>query len=128
MDNHYNITKYLKLEGYQLLDRPDCPEICNGIGADWFPKWMRLLVTELHMSLEPGSWIHDMEYHIGGGVLDRLAADWRFLTNGITCATAFHSGRCWRRYAAIASAIWYFILLRIGGQAAFNWGEKHVQK
>lgn len=128
MSKYYNIAQDLRLARAELLNTPEAGKICNGVGADWFPKWMRLLVTELHMSLEPGSWIHDMEYHIGGGVLDRLAADWRFLTNGITCATAFHSGRCWRRYAAIASAIWYFILLRIGGQAAFNWGGTHVQK
>ena len=121
LNKHYNTAELMGLEGYQLLDRPDCPEICNGIGADWFPAWLRWLVTQTHPTVEPASWVHDVEYLIGGGILDRFRADWRFLRNGFRAASFMHSWKSWRRYAAMASAVWLFCLLRLGGQAAFAW-------
>lgn len=106
---------------YLLADLGRAQLYCNGIGAAWFPPWLRWAICTLHPSLVPTSWVHDIEYQLGGGIWARWVADWHFLCNGLR--GAFHDYPWYRprRYAAAGCAVWYWLLLRIGGQAAFNW-------
>ncbi|MPN23778.1 hypothetical protein SDC9_171171 [bioreactor metagenome] len=92
--------------------------ICNGIGADWFPPWMRQLVGVICPSLIVISLPHDIEYYLGGGIRDRWVADWHFLGNGLRMAWYVKS----YKVAVKAAVLW--ILLRLFGAAAFNWKRK----
>ena len=122
MCKHYDIAVDMRLSGAELLkDAPAAVRICNGIGPDWFPAWLRWAVTKVNITLEPASWIHDMEYERGGGVVDRFMADARFLVNCFRCACFFHSAKSLRRYRNMLQALLLFAALRLGGQAAFAW-------
>lgn len=122
MCKHYNIAVDMRLSGAELLkDTPTAVRICNGIGPAWFPAWFRWAVTKVNITLEPASWIHDMEYELGGGVFDRFMADLRFLCNCFRCACFFHSAKSLRRYRNMLQAVLLFVVLRLGGQAAFAW-------
>ncbi len=114
------------LVGAELLANHElCAKVCNGIGAAWFPKWLRGAISKICYTLVPTSWIHDREYEIGGGIWERWVADWHFLCNG--WRAAFHDYK-WHRlgcYAVGLRGTWCWILLRIGGQAAFKWRRRN---
>ena len=94
--------------------------VCNGIGAAWFPAWARQLAGKLAATLEPTAWIHDLDYEAGGTWRDRRRADWRFLANGLRAARADYAWDQLRRYANFATALRFWLLLRLFGAAAFN--------
>ena len=94
--------------------------VCNGIGAGWFPDWLRWLVGVICPLLIVISLPHDIEYQQGGGIRARWVADWHFLTNGLRVAWYHRS----RKAAYQAIVLW--IMLRLFGAAAFNW--KHKRK
>lgn len=112
---------------------PRAQRICNGIGAGWMKPWMRKLIGIICVHLVAISLPHDIEYQDGGGIWERWVADWHFLVNGLRMAWDV-----FKRYirsktkkeaiketaivAAQAIALW--LLLRIGGMAAFNWHKK----
>ena len=114
------------LDGYErLADYQYTRQICNGIGAEWMPKWTRTLVSKLIPSLVPTSWIHDIDYEIGGDIVDRAAADWRFLCNGFRASIVDYPWYRLKRYISIKQTIQLWLILRFFGQAAFNW---HIGK
>ena len=101
-------------------------KVCNGIGADWFPAWLRKFVGALAPFLEPAAWIHDLDYEAGGGWRERWIADRRFLMNGFRAARADYAWDQLRRYTTAATALRFWLLLRFFGAPAFNWkgGQK----
>ncbi len=34
----------------------------NGVGADWFPAWLRKLATKVLVRMEPLAFVHDVEF------------------------------------------------------------------
>lgn len=104
------------LSGAELLD--DMTAVrrdCNGIGAEWMPDRLRDLLGERYPELKIVADIHDRRYALGGGILARWRADWEFLTNGLKMA------RQRRRIGIAWAVIRMWVLLRIGGAAAFNY-------
>ena len=99
-------------------------EVCNGIGASWFPQWARTLTNKLAATLEPTAWIHDLDYEAGGGWIERWIADWRFLKNGLRAARADYAWDQLRRYTTALTALRFWLLLRFFGAPAFNWHPK----
>jgi hypothetical protein len=80
-------AKKLNLAGWRVLQNEALADReCNGIGADWFPFWLRWLVSFVCPFLVLAADIHDMEYYYGGTENDRRAADARFLANGYILA------------------------------------------
>lgn len=104
------------------MNIPRAQRVCNGIGADWFPPWLRWLVGVICPLLIVISLPHDIEYQHGGGIRDRWRADWHFLRNGLRVAWYHRS----RKAAYQAVALW--IMLRIFGAAAFNWHKRKGTK
>lgn len=120
-----NKAKELDLINCQLLEDVELvAKTCNGIGAEWFPEWIRWAVTKLHPTLEVVSYIHDMEYEIGGGIWVRMVNDFHWLCNGFTSGMKTYSWKQLRRYIVCGQTILFYILLRFGGQAAFHWSKK----
>ena len=70
----------LQLSGAKLLKMPEALWVCNGIGPEWFPAWLRYLINLICPSLVLVAHIHDMRYHIGGTEDDRRAADAEFMS------------------------------------------------
>ena len=105
-----------RLANYQYTRR-----VCNGIGADWFPAWLRSFVGVLVPALEPTAWIHDLDYTAGGDAAARWRADWKFLVNGLRAARATYAWDQLRRYTTMLTVVRFWILLRLFGAAAFNY-------
>jgi len=105
-----------RLANYEYTRR-----ICNGIGAEWFPSWARRLTCAIAPAVVPTSWIHDLDYEAGGGWLERWIADWRFLCNGFRAAWHTYAWDQLRRYSTVAKVLWFWIMLRGFGAAAFKW-------
>lgn len=121
----YRRAKAQHLRGAELLaDSSKAACHCNGIGPAWFPYLLRWAISKLHPTLVPTSWVHDMEYQIGGNWFARLVADWHWLCNGCRAAVHVYAFDQLRRYAVLAQTVGFFVLLRIAGQPAFNWQSK----
>ena len=104
------------LGGAELLnDAAAVKRDCNGIGAAWMPDRLRDLLGERYPALKIVADIHDRRYALGGGILARWRADWAFLRNGLKMA------RHCRRFGIAWATVRMWILLRLGGAAAFNW-------
>lgn len=104
------------LSGAELLnDTEAVRRDCNGIGAAWMPDRLRDLLGERYPELKIVADIHDRRYALGGGILARWRADWEFLRNGLKMA------RHCRRFGIAWATVRMWILLRLGGAAAFNW-------
>lgn len=104
------------LSGAELLnDTEAVRRDCNGIGAEWMPDRLRNLLGERYPELVVVADIHDRRYALGGGILARWRADWEFLRNGLKMA------RNCRRIGIAWATIRMWLLLRIGGAAAFNY-------
>ena len=104
------------LGGAELLnDAAAVKRDCNGIGAAWMPDRLRDLLGERYLELKIVADIHDRRYALGGGILARWRADWEFLRNGLKMA------RHCRRIGIAWATVRMWILLRLGGAAAFNW-------
>lgn len=110
------LSRAAGLSGTELLD--DAAAVrrdCNGIGAAWMPDRLRDLLGERYPELKIVADIHDRRYALGGGILARWRADWEFLRNGLKMA------RHCRRFGIAWATVRMWILLRLGGAAAFNW-------
>ena len=116
-----------KLDGAERLANYEYTRrVCNGIGAEWFPEWLRDFVGKLTPALEPTAWIHDLDYEAGGGWRERRSADWRFLRNGFRAACSEYAWDQLRRYATMATALRFWVLLRLFGAAAFEWRRREA--
>ena len=115
------IARKLKLSGWWLLRNGErASKACNGIGADWFPAWLRWIVNTAFPELVIIADIHDIRYDMGGTPADRRKADAEFLANGYIVAEAMY-GKFFpvRRLAELTVRLMYRAL-RIGGRLA--WG------
>lgn len=95
-------AKKLKLQGVEILDEFTTIQLigmCNGIGSESMPKWMRSTVSKLNPTLEVVAMIHDVEW----SVVDKTKKHFkesnkRFLKNGYLAADDAYSWWDLRRY------------------------------
>lgn len=55
-------------------------KLYNGIGAEWMPKWLVKLTTEIFDRLEATALVHDFEYSVGAKTY------WRFTVANVRFA------------------------------------------
>ena len=119
------LARALKLSGAFLLDDVAAVQNdCNGIGAAWFPDSWRDFLDGAFPELEIVADIHDRRYSIGGGILTRWKADFEFLRNGLRVALRFAGISIRRRFLLARVSVKMYLLLAIGGAAAFNYKKK----
>ena len=97
----------LELEGRDILEKysdEELQKICNGIGPDGIPSFLRRTLNKLHPSLEPAALIHDVEFERSDGSQSAFdASNDRFLANGILASSEY----AWydvRRYVVLNHA------------------------
>ena len=130
--NHYGANKMYSIEEIKIIcevikkrkywipkyfNELSCEEIqkyCNGIGAEFFPKFLRKWLTELFFIFEATACVHDIEYAIGGSYWTFTIANIRFAVNGIKAALRMQS----IKFACYA--VLFGILCQIFGCKAFN--------
>lgn len=118
------IARDARLSGAELLDDTEAVKRdCNGIGAAWFPWWLRFVISVLCPSLVIVADIHDRRYSIGGDDLDRQFADLEFEKNGERIAEYAYSAWNPLRYVVKNRARAMYAALFIGGSFAFNYQE-----
>ena len=110
----------LCLSGAYLLRHHDAKKVCNGIGPEWFPPWLRLLINTLCPALILVAQIHDMRYHLGGSCSDRRAADAEFMANALIIAEAKYKYFMPAKWLIEWSALKMFRLLRLAGNTAWR--------
>ena len=119
------LARVLKLSGAFLLDDVAAVQRdCNGIGAAWFPDRWRDFLDGAFPELEIVADIHDRRYSIGGGIFDRWMADFEFLRNGLRVALRFARITIRRRFLLARVSVKMYMLLAIGGAAAFNYKKR----
>lgn len=119
----YLFARRLDLSGYWLLrDTERAMNVCNGIGAEWFPSWLRWLVNHVCPHIVIVADIHDVRYEIGGTEAQRRNADTEYLANGYAVAEYFYKWYNPMRYLAEWAVRRMHRALRIGGAKA--WKEK----
>lgn len=118
-----NLARKLKLSGWWLFrDGERAAQSCNGIGADWFPAWLRWIINTLFPELVIIADIHDIRYDMGGTPADRRKADAEFLANGYIVAEAMYGRLFPVRRAAELTVRFMYRALRVAGRLA--WDEK----
>lgn len=102
--------------------------ICNGIGPEAFPPWVRRVVTTLHPTLEPVAAIHDVEWHESDGSLRNfLASNLRFRRNGWRMAKWRYAWYDPRRYVVLRHARRFARLCTLFGWRAWNKQERKTK-
>ena len=119
------LARALKLSGAEMLDDVAAGQNdCTGIGAAWFPDSWRDFLDGAFPELEIVADIHDRRYSIGGGILARWKADFEFLRNGLRVAIRFAGISAKRRFLLARTAVKFYLLLAVGGAAAFNYKKR----
>ena len=106
--------KYCLPKYFNNLSDEEIQKYCNGIGAEFFPKFLRKWLTELFFIFEATACVHDIEYAIGGSYWTFTIANIRFAVNGIKAALRMQS----IKFACYA--VLFGILCQIFGYKAFN--------
>ena len=119
------LAKAAKLSGAELLlDRERACRVCNGIGADWMPDWLREAISGLNPTLVLAADIHDIRYTLGGTEAERKDADDEMLENGLKLANYRYGWYDPRRYWVMCQVWKFSALLAGGGALAFNYREE----
>ena len=86
------LAEEFQLENREIIGKYTMCElasICNGIGPDSFPEWLRDCISALHPSLAVVAFIHDIEWHESDGSKEKFAeSNARFKRNGYKAAKA----------------------------------------
>lgn len=120
---------------YQKASEETKAEICNGMGAAFFPSWLTSVLNNpvmcLGVSLKPAADIHDWDYSLGKTAIDRRAADKRFGNNMLTLIQ-FYSFMGRIPVLRLLNPLYLirrwitkkcYLVVRLGGWSAF-YGEK----
>lgn len=119
-----NLARRLGLSGHWLLRNVDrAQKSCNGIGADWFPAWLRWFISICFPELVIIADIHDVRYKVGGTPADRRKADAEFLANGYIVAEAMYGKFFPVRRAAELTVRLMHRALRVAGRLAWEDGD-----
>lgn len=119
IEQKLEMARRLDLRGWQYLTDYDMVRrCCNGIGAAWFPWWLRGMISFFCPDLLIAADIHDIQYEIGGSESDRVFADAAFLTNVELLALQ----HWWlRRWLDRRLGLKMYRLLRLGGGLAWHY-------
>tara|TARA_R110000868_G_scaffold28911_3_gene107674 strand:- start:21 stop:347 length:327 start_codon:yes stop_codon:yes gene_type:complete len=92
----------------------------NGIGPEWFPNWLRTLITNLASSyfIEASWQHHDWGYAKGGTEIHRINCDGRFL---IAMRRDVCRASLLRKVPAWLLCHSFYIAVRLGGRKSFNY-------
>lgn len=91
--------------------------LCNGCGPQNLP-WLRPFIPQMVFT-EAGN-RHDWDYHVGGGYQEYARANLRFLAN---CLAAVADRSPWRwMWWHLVGAFAYYMAVKFGGYASFDWG------
>ena len=124
IEEKLKLAKELNLSGAALLeDTERAQQVCNGIGAEWMPSWLRWLIGFLFPTLVLAADIHDIRYHLGGSELDRKNADDEMLINGYKLAEARYGWYNPLRYWVKHKMRKFHKILRDFGIWAWNYPE-----
>lgn len=117
-----NLARRLGLSGHWLLRDVDrAQKSCNGIGAEWFPAWLRWIINTLFPALVIVADIHDIRYAIGGNAETRRKADTEFLANGYIVAEEIYGHAFPVRWMAELTVRLMYRSLRIAGRLAWEY-------
>ena len=124
----------LDIPEWMLKENPqDLRAVCNGVGPEHAPKWVRKFITAVARNLQQTAAIHDGDYHKSDGTPQgRRKADFRFLCNGIQESKQHY--RWWQpcRWILQAKAVICYLLLEVCGKRAwkdaFNNNQKGANK
>ena len=115
------LARKIGLSGWWLLqDVERAVRCCNGIGAEWFPAWLRTTIDSVCPHLVIVADIHDVRYEIGGNDAARQRADAEFLSNGYAVAEYYYAWYNPGRYVAEFAVRRMHRLLRVGGGKAWR--------
>lgn len=79
--------------------------ICNGIGPEAFPEWLRDKINDLNPTLEPAAMIHDCEWADNDGTRSAFYdSNQRLRRNGEKLAKARYAWYDPRRYVVMSQA------------------------
>lgn len=116
------LAEAARLSGRESLNDYDAVLAqCNGIGAAWFPAWLRRLISCRNPTITTASFIHDRRYCEGGTLLDRLDADLEFGYNSIRLACYKYRLFDPRRYIVVFRALLCTALLLFFGGVAYHY-------
>lgn len=111
-------ARRLWLAGWYLLQNTEaCMRDCNGVGAEWMPKFIRKFLDFILKIFAPAVAIHDRRYSINEG--DRNKWDDEFEANCRTIARDEYSWYNPLRYLAYWVARRLHIALTIAGEIAW---------
>ena len=117
-----NPARRLGLSGHWLLRNIDrAQKACNGIGAEWFPGWLRWVINTCFPELVIVADIHDIRYELGGDLYARRKADAEFLANGYVVAEAEYGKFPPVRFCAELVVRLMYRALRIAGRLAWEY-------
>ena len=124
IDEKIQLAKEVNLSGAYLLDdRERAMQVCNGIGADWMPDWMRDAISGMNPTLVLAADIHDIRYELGGTEEERQEADDEMLENGIKLADYRYGWYDPRRYWVRKQMRKFHAILRQFG----GWAWKYLE-
>lgn len=104
-------------------------KICNGVGRESAPEWVRSILNSYFRSIEAAATIHDYMYqHSDGTYQSRLYADCLFLENGFKEISYNHKYFSPFKYIAFVKAFAAFCAIRWRGNTTWDKLTKKPKK
>ena len=109
---------------YRDLTSDQKAALCNGVGSDWMPHWLRKLLTLLSgWFFSEASWCHhDFGYAVGYTEAHRLEYDRKFLAAMLRDADRLSS---LKRMAARQLAWIFYGSVRVFGSKSFYHSDRY---
>lgn len=111
---------------YRDLTPEQRKQLCNGVGSDWMPRWLRKLLTLLSgWFFNEASWCHhDFGYAVGHTEAHRLECDQKFLAAMLRDAGR---GGLVRYVIAVPLSLLFYVMVRVFGRFSFAYGYKFTK-
>lgn len=108
---------------YRDLTPEQRKRLCNGVGSDWMPRWLRKLLTLLSgWFFDEASWCHhDFGYTVGYTEVHRLEYDRKFLAAMLRDAGR---GGLVRYVIAVQLSLLFYVMVRVFGRFSFSYGNE----
>ena len=103
---------------YAKITKEEKEALCNGVGPQNLGFFCRLIPQLVFVESANR---HDFDYGVGGGLVEYCRANLRFYA-GCLSAIADQSP-LWKWPLHLIMAHLYYLLVKIGGEMAFHWGD-----